>query len=511
MWVGLKHGARDALDAMTTQPPRTLSAALPYTMLACVSRRLGRLHDVRQLALCCCRSMASSLLRDPVVVGGLEASHPGIMGRAIRALLPAGRWAVADVGTAAISAVTSGAPVVPVVRTLLRDDLASALDQVLSSLTTADSEEAAATCLSHAIEMDAAKCVALMFRRHPMVAATRITHPIVHRACFSGAARALEELLNADGCGLTPGLRVLAADSNAILLTTACMWGHADVVRVLVDHRPEYLADCDVLNSGLVLAAQGNHCDVAEVLLQIGASCTWDALLQACRAGSADVTELLVDEARFPPGGRELGEALTSACTWGRVNVAHHLLERGASPDHNGGAPILWACRSGYNAVLSLLLLYGADIAAVSPAALYAACRCGSVDVVSTLIDHGVDVHAGNDRCIRIACSQGNLDLMRLLISRGIDVRANNDDALIAACHNSDVAAASLLLDHGADLHVGQDEPLRIACCNGNAPLVSLLIQRGADIHAFDDGPLRVACRECHFDVIDLLLRHRGN
>jgi truncated hemoglobin YjbI/ankyrin repeat protein len=259
-------------------------------------------------------------------------------------------------------------------------------------------------------------------------------------AAVRGKARAAEELLRqgvdvnatamlsgseASAHGLpmlpiTPLCGALARRRDALVkllvergaqydIFTAAFVGDLDAVRELLEMAPA-LADardpaCDVAPvTPLTHAVFGGQLEVARHLLQRGATVGVNSVRLvriAANAGQEALTELLLEHGADP--------AAIGAGAWVMYPaIADRLLARGADVNQRPGAWVGMCCtgNSGHkeNAALARAMLRcGADVTARygGRTALHCAAKAGFVNVVEALIEHGADVNALNDRGLR--------------------------------------------------------------------------------------------------------------
>ncbi len=178
----------------------------------------------------------------------------------------------------------------------------------------------------------------------------------------------------------------MATDGERIL--EAAQTGDVAAVRALLARDPGLVAAADIHGkTSLHLAAEHDHAEVAEALMDAGADVeaetTWGAtplqwagVLGSRAAGDALIARgarltfasaaglgLLDALARMRDDGA-VSPAFVLACRNGHTEVARHLLERGADVDARGffGATALhWAAVNGQAETIRFLLDAGAD------------------------------------------------------------------------------------------------------------------------------------------------------
>ncbi|KAJ6035860.1 hypothetical protein N7540_000139 [Penicillium herquei] len=174
-------------------------------------------------------------------------------------------------------------------------------------------------------------------------------------------------------------------------LTFAASNGHENVVRILLDHGadiektnqssskiPTFLKLAD--RTPLAWAADNGHATVVRILLEAGADPNGRAsdggitpLATAAVRGYEDTVWVLLDQAdiefeqrsleqRYPADDRTV---LSHCAEDGQESMVARLLSKGADPnfqDPVGRSPLFWAAESGRTAVVSTLLVHGADL-----------------------------------------------------------------------------------------------------------------------------------------------------
>ncbi|KAH0499817.1 hypothetical protein TgHK011_006983 [Trichoderma gracile] len=260
-------------------------------------------------------------------------------------------------------------------------------------------------------------------------------------------------------------------------LQAACMKGHEDVVKCLLD------AGADVHFCG------GNN--FQRTGLQI-----------ACGQGNENVVRLLLE------AGSEIN--MSSATNHGIRVLTQSRLERHdtvqsapqtfAVARYNGRTALQAAAERGHLNIVKLLLQLGAEVnAPPSPSAgrtaLQAAAGGGFGAIVQLLLEHGAHVNAAAARykgftALQGACLQGRLELVDLLLGAGADVQASGGGydgdatALHAAAERGHVNIVKKLVEIGADVNASSNRrgqtPIQGAMAGGHEPVVKYLREKGA-------------------------------
>lgn len=347
-------------------------------------------------------------------------------------------------------------------------------------------------------------------------------------------------------------------------LMEAASAGHADIVRLLIQHGADVNAQtsqdkkmkgakiknqelnmkaqqdthsnlpsivCPEGNTPLMFACAGGHEEVVSILLEAGANVEdhnengHTPLMEAASAGHVGVAKLLVaNGASINTHSNEFKEsALTLACYKGHLEMVRFLLEAGADQEHKTDemhTALMEASMDGHVEVARLLLDSGAQVnmpadSFESPLTL-AACG-GHVELAMLLLDRGANIEEVNDEGytpLMEAAREGHEEMVALLLSQGADINAQTEEtqetALTLACCGGFLEVADFLIKAGADIEIGASTPLMEASQEGHLELVRYLINAGANVNAqtaTGDSALTYACENGHTDVSDLLLQ----
>ena len=216
----------------------------------------------------------------------------------------------------------------------------------------------------------------------------------LHEAAISGRVIALH-------MGVTNHVDVSRADVyGRIPLHYACMYGHVEMVRVLLQINKETINDLDHDNFTPIIHAVTRH------------------KLECAR-------QLLNDGARLDPDGESDHIPLNLACQYGSTAIAKLLLERNAEllPDAEGLYPQHLVARSGQTPELLLVLeQYGANLDQRDKlyqwTPLFHAASEGRVDCMRILLQRGVNVTLLDEKgysAMYYATWEGHLECMKLL------------------------------------------------------------------------------------------------
>lgn len=296
----------------------------------------------------------------------------------------------------------------------------------------------------------------------------------------------------------------------------------------------------NMLTTPLHCAASRGHLKMATLLLNHGASIdTVDQrkmtpLMLATttspnNAPRLDLIKLLLEKGAKINTQTDAGSALHTACRSGSIETINFLLERGADPalrDKQGETPLQACIASSYrfgreNAELPIdkLLAKGVDINTANQngmTMLDSAIQSNNRKLVEKLLSLGADAnHSDRNGITTLMRAVNNKEFFDLLISKGADINQGgaSGSALHMALRSGSMQTALLLLDKGANATVmdGQgNTPLHLAAqSSGGAPMVKPLISHGASPNALNlegNTPLHIAVQAYNSAGVDALL-----
>jgi ankyrin repeat protein len=220
---------------------------------------------------------------------------------------------------------------------------------------------------------------------------------------------------------------------------------------------------------------------------------------------------------------------MVAACR-GHKTVVKLLLDCTTAKDYanhstDDGSALHYAVRCGHQTIVELLLKYNARVSARDGSGntpLYYACSSGSEDSVKLLLDAGAKVNNCKNNCgdtpLHAACEKDNENIVGLLLSAGAKVNNWKNDRggtpFHAACKNSNEAIVRLLLGVGAEINERNDTygmtPLYLACNKESEATIKLLLGAGAKVNDRNHGsggtPLHAAVYRGGEAAIELLL-----
>jgi ankyrin repeat protein len=272
----------------------------------------------------------------------------------------------------------------------------------------------------------------------------------------------------------------------------------------------------------------GNPLKVSTIIEAI-----WDLELRplhlAALFGHIDVVELLLEKgASRNPGDRRRETPLHLAVRSRHIKVVKLLLEKGASRNPRsqlGYTPLHLAAKSGHIEVVKLLLEKGASrnpASCCGHTPLHLAVESGHIETVRLLLEQGAkDLRDQMEETpLHLAARSGQLEVVRLLLEKRKSRDPKNSGRytpLHLAVQSGCIEVVRLLLEEGASRNPGnwrRQTPLHLAAGTGYAEVVGSLLEKGANINAQDEDketPLHLAAHYGKVDVVRLLLEKGAN
>uniref|UniRef100_A0A9J8CTU8 SAM domain-containing protein n=2 Tax=Cyprinus carpio TaxID=7962 RepID=A0A9J8CTU8_CYPCA len=310
-------------------------------------------------------------------------------------------------------------------------------------------------------------------------------------------------------------------------------------------------------NTALMFASAGGHEQLVRFLLRKGASVDrrnhygWTPLMQAARFGHLNVAHILLENGAEINGRNRMGASvLTMAVRGGHTHVAKLLLENGAFVDDfdhlavaegnasgnnnvhgdNGKTfleitPLLAAAQHGHEAVVRLLLEWGADVnfcqKSTGWSALMLAAAGGTVSVTQQLVERGAD--ADHLNVLGKTAFEVALQLQHKEVKNYLDsittVRPQPDDEKKRpdVFHALKLGNAQLVKEiveeDASQVNVSNADgasPLMMAAVSGQLEVVQLLVEKHADMDRQDSvhgwTALMQATYHGNKDVVKFLL-----
>jgi ankyrin repeat protein len=268
------------------------------------------------------------------------------------------------------------------------------------------------------------------------------------------------------------------SDRSETALVAAAQKGNVEKVRLLLKAEVSPGALGPEGNSALSHAASQGHLEVAQVLLEAGATDKKNALLRAASGGHAETVELLTGAGADPNAKNTKGQpVLALAANQENLQVAKLLAGAGATLKASGEA---------------------------SAAALLDAAKRGGVEMATLLVEAGANLSGNSEDASRtlLKAFEGNLrtptqggkhSVAELLIRAGARLKGNDgsERALAYAAARGDVDAVRLFKKAGTSLEGSPPEAtdaLKDAVENSNTKVIELLVEAGLSPNAKMEG-----------------------
>ncbi|NXY87582.1 ANKS6 protein, partial [Alcedo cyanopectus] len=289
---------------------------------------------------------------------------------------------------------------------------------------------------------------------------------------------------------------------------------------------PAVPVDCtdEAGNTGLQFAAAGGHEQLVRFLLRKGASVQsrnhygWSPLMQAARFGHLSVAHILLENGADLNAQNKLGASvLTMASRGGHVSMVKLLLESGAfvdNYDHFNSSvlsssrddlpditPLMAAAQHGHEAVVHLLLDWGADsnytVKTVGWSPLMLAAVSGKVSLAQQLMEKGANpdhLNVLHKTPFEISVGFKNKDMKDYLeslttIRPQADMEKRQPDVFHALKLGNFQLVKEIVEEDPSQVNISNVDgasPLMMAAVAGQLPLTQLLVEKHADIDRQD-------------------------
>ncbi|XP_050748201.1 ankyrin repeat and SAM domain-containing protein 6 isoform X3 [Gymnogyps californianus] len=278
-------------------------------------------------------------------------------------------------------------------------------------------------------------------------------------------------------------------------------------------------------NTGLQFAAAGGHEQLVRFLLRKGASVQsrnhygWSPLMQAARFGHLSVAHILLENGADLNAQNKLGASvLTMASRGGHVSMVKLLLESGAFVDNydhfstsvlNSSrddlpdiTPLMAAAQHGHEAVVHLLLDWGADcnytVKTMGWSPLMLAAVSGKVSLAQQLMEKGANpdhLNVLHKTPFEISVGFKHKDMKDYLeslttIRPQADTEKRQPDVFHALKLGNFQLVKEIVDEDPSQVNITNVDgasPLMIAAVTGQLPLVQLLVEKNADIDKQDN------------------------
>lgn len=198
-------------------------------------------------------------------------------------------------------------------------------------------------------------------------------------------------------------------------------------------------------------------------------------------------------------GKKDLLKLLRRAIIGHRRNMAEHLILLGAPinslrrTECLTESPLYYACQTGQNEIVSLLLDHGAQILGWE---FTVAASHGYLSIIHLLLESGSNVHTGDggenpclkstqtgrrsaENCLYAASRKGCMNIVLLLLNSGMDPNRGDPVPLVGAVESEHVAIFRLLVQRGAIVADALPEATKRAEAAGLESMLTLLREYG--------------------------------
>uniref|UniRef100_A0A8C8A2R1 Ankyrin 3 n=1 Tax=Oryzias sinensis TaxID=183150 RepID=A0A8C8A2R1_9TELE len=309
----------------------------------------------------------------------------------------------------------------------------------------------------------------------------------------------------------------------------AAQENHLDVVQLLLDNGSSQSIATEDGFTPLAVALQQGHDQVVSLLLEndTKGKVRLPALHIAARKDDTKAAALLLQNDHNADVESKSGfTPLHIAAHYGNINVATLLLNRGADVDfkaRNDITPLHVASKRGNSNMVRLLLERGSKIDArtkdgLTP--LHCAARSGHEQVVEMLLNRGAPILSKTKNGLsplHMATQGDHLNCVQLLLHHDVPVDDVTNDYLTAlhvAAHCGHYKVAKVIVDKKANPNakaLNGFTPLHIACKKNRVKVMELLLKHGASIQAVTESgltPIHVAAFMGHENIVHQLINY---
>ena len=325
-------------------------------------------------------------------------------------------------------------------------------------------------------------------------------------------------------------------------LTTACRYGHSQLIISLLVHLLDYFTEEEF--QLFVLSAEGDHISTTSHIfdstvdvncrlvnditpLMIASSCGHTETVEVLLQAGANVNNTDID--RYSP----LVYAITGHKS---LQVIEQLLKAGAQPNvfindqsiadkvKDEGRKHICKLLEQFN-VLNTIQKEKEEEQQLQHSSGYLtipiieAAKIGNTEVVKLLIKENADVNVQDEdgwTALLLASLNGHTQVVELLIKENADVniqKKNGVTALMLASVYGHTQVVELLIKENADVKIQSKEgvtALMLASLNGHTQVVELLLKQNADVNIQNENgwtALMLASQNGHTQIVELLLQ----
>lgn len=299
-------------------------------------------------------------------------------------------------------------------------------------------------------------------------------------------------------------ISVVAADVN-IDLILAALDGDIWLVQMYLGNG----ANPKAMDSlALFFAVEGDHKEIAEILLHAGA----DSETMRLNHGSVKSGTSTLKVGPRPNSkdkGLKLNESSNDMDIFsafrhiiqnGDIDRVELLLGAGVNPNAYGSLSLFLAVERGYTEIVRMLLKWGVDPRARNSEALYFAVQKRYPEIVKILLNAGAELHA---EILCLGVIGGDEKMINILLSPEIQ---NVESIVLVGFERNPEKVVAKLLEGGADPNAYDSQALFSAIEGGHIDIVKILLEAGANPNTRNLKFLYLAVERGYTEIVKIVL-----
>jgi len=292
----------------------------------------------------------------------------------------------------------------------------------------------------------------------------------------------------------------------------SCDLGHVEIVKFLVtiNNALELLLNLD---KGLIQASGNGHLPVVSFLLSLDeiepSTDDNEAFVLAAEGNHVDVARLLYDSGQLKLSHKQLNEIFRLCATYGRDNMLRYLVTLpGVQPASSHNVAFQGAAKYGHISTMKLLLeMTDVNAGDNNNKAIIDVCERGQRNSLEFLVEScHIDASVNDNAPLITACQYNHLDCVKyLLTQRGVSPEGK--PMVVAARYGALQVLQHLVLVCKCDITANENAALEWACCESQTKVVKFILEQpGVKV---DDRSIRFAKSGRNIKILQMLQSHQ--